>query len=364
MCVRVVGIDWSGAKRGAGRKIWRASVEDGAVTGLASGLEGYALGRWLIEEGERDPNLVVGFDFAFSFPATFLKRLGVASAPELWLRAESDGEDWLSNCEPPFWGRPGKKRPEGELRDRFRLTEIEAREVTKIQAKSVFQIGGAGAVGTGSIRGMPVLRQLREAGFAVWPFDEPHGPFVVEIYPRLLSGAVNKSSAADRRAYLASHPSIEEPWRTRATDSEDAFDAVVSALSMWEHRDQLASLTKLPERAHEGAIWWPTATAYLDPALPKEPFVLVDERGDEDGPFLPEYAEVVNEPGAPTGTVVLASDGLPRYLRVVRRDGHWMTTVDGGGTARRVRLREVELNECPGAWDEARWERHRRHFRT
>ena len=48
-----------------------------------------------------------------------------------------------------------------------------AARVRGIAPKSVFQIGGAGSVGTASLRGMPVLQRLREAGFAVWPFDRP-----------------------------------------------------------------------------------------------------------------------------------------------------------------------------------------------
>ena len=41
--------------------------------------------------------------------------------------------------------------------------------LTSVRPKSTFQIGGAGAVGTGSLRGMPHLLTLREAGCAVWP---------------------------------------------------------------------------------------------------------------------------------------------------------------------------------------------------
>lgn len=84
------------------------------------------------------------------------------------------------------------------LPDDLRRTDREAPAIGGIRPKSVFQIGGAGAVGTGSLRGMPILKRLRDAGFAVWPFDAPRWPCVVEIYPRLLTGAVNKGSAGAR----------------------------------------------------------------------------------------------------------------------------------------------------------------------
>src|SRR5918996_403650 len=108
------------------------------------------------------------------------------------------GERLLAACDEPFWGRPGKPNP--HPKDRlYRRTEREEGEGV---AKSVFQIGGAGAVGTGSIRGMPHLLTLSALGFAVWPFAEGGWPRVVEIYPRLLTGPVNKGRWAERHAFL------------------------------------------------------------------------------------------------------------------------------------------------------------------
>ena len=127
-----------------------------------------------------------------------------------------------------------------------------------IRPKSVFQIGGAGAVGTGSIRGMPHLAALRRGGFSVWPFDPPVPPCVVEIYPRVLTGPVVKRSLDERRQALRA-------WRlppalaASAARSEDAFDAAVSALVMWERRTDLSRLTEAgdPEARLEGEIFFP-----------------------------------------------------------------------------------------------------------
>jgi len=85
---------------------------------------------------------------------------------------------------------------------------------------------------------------------------------VVEIYPRLLTGAVNKSSAQDRSAYLdkKQYDLASELWE-HAVRSEDAFDAAVSALVLDRHRSELEQLPSSLDETHrrEGVIWTPRA---------------------------------------------------------------------------------------------------------
>jgi hypothetical protein len=207
--------------------------------------------------------MVVGLDFAFSLPAWFLESRNLPDGPALRDLVVDEGESWLAGCESPFWGRPGRKRP--ILPDDLRRTDREVPAVGGIRPKSVFQIGGAGAVGTGSLRGMPILKRLRDAGFAVWPFDAPRWPCVIEIYPRLLTGAVNKGSAHARAEYLnARHPSLTDEMTRRATSSEDAFDAAVSALVMEAAWWELQKLTAIEDSLtrQEGQIWVPYAVRW------------------------------------------------------------------------------------------------------
>ena len=260
--MRVVAIDWSGARRRAARRIWLAEVTDGRLTRLERDRGRAEVAEYLIELARDDGDLVVGLDFAFAFPAWFARRQGATSARELWNVVARDGESWLSGCEAPFWGRPGRARPACE--EPLRRTERDVPRVAGIAPKSVFQIGGAGAVGTGSLRGMPVLGALQDAGFSIWPFDAPRLPLVVEIYPRLLTEAVLKSDPAARRDYLLSKfagldPSVVD----RGASTEDAFDALVSALVMWRHRDQLLSLAEEMDAdvRLEGRIWVPDSLA-------------------------------------------------------------------------------------------------------
>ena len=258
MSSRIIAIDWSGALAGARRKIWLAEVADGALVRLENGRDRQEVADHLIALAEHDPQVVIGLDFAFSLPSWFMDERGVATAQDLWAAAGREAEIWLSPPRPPFWGRPGTRRP--ELPDHFRRTERDVAPVAGIRPKSVFQVGGAGAVGTGSLRGMRLLHCLHRSGFSIWPFDPPRFPLVLEIYPRSLTQAVVKSRPAARATYLAAcYPHLRPDLSARATGSDDAFDAAVSALVMAAHADDPMALPSLtdPQLRREGMIWYP-----------------------------------------------------------------------------------------------------------
>lgn len=256
---RIVAVDWSGAKRAAQRRIWLCEVRDGDVVRLESGRGREEIADHLIEEAAGDPDLLVGLDFAFSFPAGFLEKRAHRTVETVWREAESLGEKWLAHCPFPFWGKPGCKKP--PLGDRlFRRTELEVAAEGGRRPTSVFQIGGAGAVGVGSIRGMPILARLRGAGFSVWPFHEAALPAAIEIWPRLYMGSVRKKRAGERARFLRErHPELDAGVRDAAAASDDAFDALVSALHMERHRWSFALLTRAADRTGrlEGEIWRP-----------------------------------------------------------------------------------------------------------
>jgi guanosine-3',5'-bis(diphosphate) 3'-pyrophosphohydrolase len=255
---RVLAIDWSGAKSGARRKIWLAEARSGELVRLESGRNRLEMAEHLLDEMERDPRLLVGLDFAFSLPAWFLRDHDLTTAKELWQLADREAEAWLEECAPPFWGRPGRTKP--DLPSHFRRTDASMQPVGGIRPKSPFQIGGGGAVGTASLRGMPMLQRLSAAGYRVWPFDRAEPPAVVEIYPRLLTGLVVKSSAKARADYVdARLPELSVRHRKIAASSEDALDAAVSAVVMSR---EAAALTVLdaatdPVELLEGRIWCP-----------------------------------------------------------------------------------------------------------
>jgi hypothetical protein len=256
--VQVVAVDWSGAATGAGqrRHIWAAVARHGQLVELRNGRDRGEVIDSLVAAAQGEEELVVGLDFAFSFPAWFLGQHGLETVASLWDLVAREGEQWLRQCQTPFWGRPGRTRPVSS--GHFRVTDSGCPPVEGIAPKSVFQIGGAGAVGTGSIRGMPYLRRLREAGFSIWPFDAVQRSTVIEMYPRLMTGPVVKSNGPARKLYLADWP-MPLSLRRRAEDSEDAFDAAISALVMSQHLDALRGLEPAsdPVTRLEGAIWVP-----------------------------------------------------------------------------------------------------------
>jgi hypothetical protein len=125
-------------------------------------------------------------------------------------------------------------------------------------------VTGGGAVGSSTIRGMPVLRALREHGAAIWPFDAPGLVTVLELYPRVATGAVIKRDASARATWLAAHPaqsSLSPELVARAAGREDAFDALAAVLWLWAYRHDVARSGRTGDAARrlEGAIWVPTS---------------------------------------------------------------------------------------------------------
>ena len=122
--MRTIAVDWSGRARGAHRWLWAAEVAAEELVSLARGRTREQLASWLCEEAAGAGRPAAGLDFAFSLPAWYLRRLGVAGAPELWDLAAAEGEAWLSACQAPFWGRKGARKPDGEQNMHFRATEL------------------------------------------------------------------------------------------------------------------------------------------------------------------------------------------------------------------------------------------------
>jgi len=299
---RVVAIDWSGRVDAAGQRrhiwagVWTASPNDKSKFTLEAGRTREELIAWLIDLAQETPRMVVSVDCCFSFPAWFLAEHGCRTVFDFWRHvAAGHGERWLAReCnevarDERFWGKPHKRPAQfcGEgLPKSMRLTDMEnkitpkllagdperAAKVKGITPKSPFQIGGSGSVGTGSLRAMPFLLSLWEAGFRVWPFESPSlvarrpQPLLVEMYTRLLTGAVAKSNEAARRAYLTAKRKSDTAYMelgrgvlAKAYASEDAFDALVSVAEMVRWRGEFAGLkpTKDEVLQLEGITWRP-----------------------------------------------------------------------------------------------------------
>jgi hypothetical protein len=339
--IRVLGVDWSGDKRAPARKRWVAEVVDGQLVDIRRGDRTEAMVERFVALALEGP-LLVGLDFAFSFPEWFVReRIGARDARAVWDAAITDEEGWLEQCQPPFWGRTTKRPPQEEGRPGLRKTEGES----PFAAKSVFQIGGAGAVGTGSVRGMPLLASLSAKGFSVWPFDNASERMVIEIYPRILTRGVVKSDHLSRKRYLEQDGRIPPHLLEVAASGEDPFDAAISALEMAHHVDEITALRAEPDYALEGAIWrpgWKPGFSYLDPGLPDEPFVFDHPDGAREGPFERDQTHVASD-----GTVTVETGGTPRILWIVDFKDGWLVSHDGGGKRWRLRVRPCSEVQSP-----------------
>ncbi|SNT30135.1 hypothetical protein SAMN05421770_10749 [Granulicella rosea] len=298
---RLIAVDWSGDK-GPGQKkkiwagVWTRSAK-GRIAGgkviLEDGRTREQLAAWLIELARETPAMAVSIDCCFSYPAWFLAEHGCGDVFEFWQHvASGHGERWLGEtCLPHerdlrFWGKP-HKRPEifcgAGLPRMMRRTDMEnkieqaleggdpdrAARMKGITPKSPFQIGGAGAVGTGSLRAMPWLLKLWRHGFRVWPFEDaaPAQPLLVEMYTRLLTGAVKKSNPLARKSYLLKkkqedpelYAGLTRAVVAKAQGSEDAFDALVCCLEMvrWQGEFPTLRATEDPILKLEGITWRP-----------------------------------------------------------------------------------------------------------
>ncbi len=170
----------------------------------------------LIEERLRNTpgRILLGFDFAFGFPKGFAQALtGRAEARAVWAELAgriSDGKNNENNRfqvadalnaetpgEGPFWGRPaGLNLAHLDMKKRKTAAYPEFREIEGQAkgAKSVWQLAGAGAVGSQTLIGLAHLHRLCEAfgdEIAAWPQDSgwamPDARItLVEIYPALL----------------------------------------------------------------------------------------------------------------------------------------------------------------------------------
>ena len=218
---RVIVVDWSGrgspspqvASKDA---IWIGLCQEGTERQdyVRTRHEAEAMLLALLREGGRQ---LVGFDFPLGYPQGLARRLtGLASARALhgWLaNCVTDGPDNRNNRfdvadainrrlggPGPFWGRPKARAlthlPFRKEVDYPALGLAEKRRVERENppAKPVWQLLGAGSVGSQALLGIPVVDRLaRTTGAAVWPFGALRDLTIAEVYPSLLSGPVTAS---------------------------------------------------------------------------------------------------------------------------------------------------------------------------
>jgi molybdopterin molybdotransferase len=223
-------VDWSGGNdRGPTPKadaIWTAVARAGQAQDPIYHRNRQMAEIWisdfLMAERAAGRRVLAGFDFAFGYPAGFGRALTGSDDPfAIWdyyaahvkdspkgnnrfdlagqINARFDGIG-------PFWGNGLPNRDIAHLprKGRDRTCDLPEKRATESRAKGAFavwQLSGAGAVGSQVIMGLPVLARLRArfgVDLAVWPF-EPLTPAIalVEVWPSLIAGAIKAHAPAD-----------------------------------------------------------------------------------------------------------------------------------------------------------------------
>ncbi len=223
--------------------------------------------------------VLVGFDFAFGYPAGLAHRLtGQATAPAVWAWLADAVEDAPDNTNNrfavasrinrafpegpgPFWSHPsGQSWPDLPARKAgidypaLGLAESRAAEGVAKGAKSPWMLFNPGSVGSQSLLGLPLIHRLSQRPeVAVWPFQPvADAPMVLaEVYPSLLAGPV---------AILANREGL--------TADQAQVRLLAAALWRLSQADRLGPLLQVPpEAAEEGWILGANDPALLASAL-------------------------------------------------------------------------------------------------
>lgn len=246
-----VAVDWSAAE---GRKtgensIWIGVAKRDARFRLSSdepvnpptrALAAEQLRTILADLRRRGDKVLLGFDFGLGLPAGTAARLGLKGEPwsAVWaylakeIVDKADGTNnrfaaaakmnrLMTDEARPFWGAPARQvqrtlaatKPVGGYGDfpEFRAAEAHVRAAKSGQAKSQWQLSGAGAVGGQTLVGIPFVKRLAdELGpeSAVWPFQtgwrapdretlDAVDVLMAEIYPTLFPGTSKPGEVKD-----------------------------------------------------------------------------------------------------------------------------------------------------------------------
>lgn len=270
----VIGVKWSGAakSRDAARAIKIAVIVDD-VARIEEGHDREAATAFIDALGDNSERALVGMDFGFGLPQWYMESEGYESALDVW--AELAGMETFYGRDTqwpraflgyPYWGPQIRRKPAiPHARGWYRGTERTVRETTGVLGYSVFQLSGAGSVGSQSVRGVGRLLELRELGWAVWPFDPPDAHTIVEVFPKayrsLVTGQELRSDPTAQRDALISAMDRDlhmEPDLLRVLEEDyAATDAMLAAWLLWRNDPDLPDLTDDPVAMVEGQIWLP-----------------------------------------------------------------------------------------------------------
>ena len=279
---RFVGVDWSGARdrRLPGLQVAMATAgrcpprlvppPDGRKNWTRS-----VFADWLVKTLSGNDRVLVGLDFAFSFPrrdtGEFFPGVPDPDAPstacDLWRRVDKiceDTEDFYAGTfvederyAPYFQGGD-------QYEHRLRMTDERCGQKGLGRPETVFKLVGPTQVGKGSLAGMRVLHHLR-SHLCVWPFDRlprsRSATVAVEVYP---GAFVRRSKVTSGNP--PSRPTVRNAKvRDMETlnrimefyDSEPLRDDVLEGKADDNKADALIVAAALRRLSRKGKVWNP-----------------------------------------------------------------------------------------------------------
>ena len=239
---RIVVVDWSAqsAPKVGVDSIWLGIDDGGGMTVENLGTRRAAFDRLtsIVGEGSASSTLV-GVDFSLGYPAGTARRLGAAGSPWRWMwahladtivdddRNRNNRFEVAAACNArmgdgpgPFWGCPPSRQQAGCLTtskpERSSGHPPEWRHVESVlraggrRPFSSWQLLGAGAVGSQSLLGIPVLERLRRRfpeRVEVWPFstgfrrppERPGSVVLAEVWPTIVTAGTTTLAVRDAR---------------------------------------------------------------------------------------------------------------------------------------------------------------------
>jgi len=299
---RFVGVDWSGAcgPRLPGLQVamatagwcppWTAGRCPPRLVPPPDGRKNWTRGvftDWLVETLPGNDRVLVGLDFAFSFPrrdtGEFFPGVPDPDAPstacDLWQRVddlcEATGRDFFAGAfvekgwYAPYFLLPGKRG--ARYKYRLRMTDERCHHVDLGRPETVFKLVGPTQVGKGSLAGMRVLHHLRRevSHLCIWPFDRlPKSrsvAVVVEVYPGAFvrmsgaeAGKVRDMEMLNRiMEFYDSEPLRDDVLEGRADDNKADALIVAAALRRLSRKGKVWNPPGLRDarRCHEGWIF-------------------------------------------------------------------------------------------------------------
>ena len=295
---RFVFVDWSANSTPKTGKdsIWVAEASTGTDISLRNpSTRGAATRRVLgilrkaVEQRQR---VLVGFDFAYSYPLAVLRHLASSHGPadftDLWEVAHSRIQDSGDNSndrysfaawanehwfkEHYYWGFPSRSHAEPWLlgtRTDTKLPEFRLAESNSPGTQPTRKLAYSGSVGSQALLGMRRLYELRDdpalsSVSVVWPMETgftlpkaaPGTALIVhaEIYPTLVVGLAKAAGVSMPASVTSSVNDAQQVWACAALAREE--DRLGTLAMRFERPRSITTAEQEDQALREGWILW------------------------------------------------------------------------------------------------------------